>query len=102
MPKQRDWWLYGSIALLAYSILGFMHNGVKHQTCHGQHAGEAIKANEPDAVVVGGDGLDAGVVDHLKHRAEFHGGQTPRDPNMYFNRRAEVWGLMVEERDKSG
>jgi hypothetical protein len=54
--------------------------------------------HKPDAVVVDGDGLGAGVVDHLRSRNyiafEFHGGMTPRDPQMYFNRRAEVWGKM--------
>ena len=54
----------------------------------------------PDAVVVDGDGLGAGVVDQLQHRGygkglfEFHGSERPRDFNMYFNRRSEVWGLM--------
>jgi hypothetical protein len=61
---------------------------------------EIIEAEEPDAVVVDGDGLGAGVVDQLKHRGfgrklfEFHGGQRPDDVNKYFNRRAEAWGLM--------
>jgi hypothetical protein len=61
---------------------------------------EIIEAEEPDAVVVDGDGLGAGVVDQLKHRGfgrklfEFHGGAHPDDVNKYFNRRAEVWGLM--------
>ena len=61
---------------------------------------EIIEAEEPDAVVVDGDGLGAGVVDQLKHRGfgrklfEFHGGATPDDVNKYFNRRAEAWGLM--------
>lgn len=54
----------------------------------------------PDAVVVDGDGLGAGVVDQLKHQRydqdlfEFHGGSVPDDMNQYFNKRAEVWGLM--------
>jgi len=56
--------------------------------------------HSPDAVVVDGDGLGAGVVDQLGYRGyskglfEFHGGERPRDFNMYFNRRSEVWGLM--------
>ena len=56
--------------------------------------------HSPDAIVVDGDGLGAGVVDQLQHRGyskglfEFHGGERPRDFNMYFNRRSEVWGLM--------
>jgi hypothetical protein len=57
-------------------------------------------ATRADAVVVDGDGLGAGVVDQMRSRGyseglfEFHGGTTPRDPQMYFNRRAEVWGKM--------
>jgi hypothetical protein len=61
----------------------------------------------PDATVVDGDGLGAGVVDQLNARGygrrlfgqslfEFHGGSRPVNPNKYFNRRAEVWGLMGE------
>ena len=56
--------------------------------------------HSPDAIVVDGDGLGAGVVDQLQHRGyskglfEFHGGERPRDYNMYFNRRSEIWGLM--------
>lgn len=59
-----------------------------------------IQSEAPDAIVVDGDGLGAGVVDQLRYRGfkekvfEFHGGSTPRDPAAYFNRRAEVWGAM--------
>lgn len=63
---------------------------------------EFIEAERPDATVIDGDGIGAGVVDHLNHRGygitqgifEFHGGQAPRDSAKYYNRRAEVWGLM--------
>jgi hypothetical protein len=63
---------------------------------------EYIDREHPDAFVIDGDGIGAGVFDHLKHRGydrktllvEFHGGNTPQDPAMYFNRRAEVWGTM--------
>jgi hypothetical protein len=61
---------------------------------------EIIEAEDPDAVIVDGDGLGAGVVDQIKHRGfgrklfEFHGGGRPDDAAMYFNRRAEVWGAM--------
>jgi len=63
---------------------------------------EFIDEHAPDAVVVDGDGLGAGVVDQLKHRNygralhEFHGGATPNDVNKYFNRRAECWGLTLD------
>lgn len=63
---------------------------------------EFLKEHNPDATVVDGDGIGAGVIDHLKHQGfsdrlfEFHGGATPRDPAMYYNRRAEVWGAMRE------
>lgn len=63
---------------------------------------EYIDAERPDAFVVDGDGIGAGVFDYLKHRGydrktllvEFHGGATPKDPAKYFNKRAEVWGEM--------
>ena len=63
---------------------------------------EQMDIERPDATVIDGDGIGAGVIDHINHRGygrkyplfEFHGGATPRDPQMYFNRRAEVWGLM--------
>ena len=51
-----------------------------------------------------GDGIGAGVVDQLRYRGygdrdglyEFHGGVRALDVNRYFNRRAEIWGLMGE------
>jgi hypothetical protein len=55
-----------------------------------------------DAWIVDGDGLGAGVVDQLEHRGykdhlfEFHGGEAAQDHSAYFNRRAEIWGLMRE------
>jgi len=61
---------------------------------------EFIEAEQPDATVVDGDGLGAGVVDILKHRNygrtlhEFHGGATASDCAMYYNVRTEVWGWM--------
>ena len=63
---------------------------------------EYIDAERPDAFVVDGDGIGAGVFDYLKHRGydrqtllvEHHGGATPKDPAKYFNKRAEVWGEM--------
>jgi len=65
---------------------------------------ECWKQEKPDAVIVDGDGIGAGVVDQLRYRGygdrdglhEFHGGARPHDPNMYFNRRSETWGLMGE------
>jgi len=57
-----------------------------------------IRQEVPDAVVIDGDGLGAGVVDALQHRGyksfEFHGGATPLDVAAYYNKRAECWGLM--------
>jgi hypothetical protein len=61
---------------------------------------EAIGEEKPDAIVVDGDGIGAGVVDTLSHRGfrnkvvEFHGGGTANDAAAYYNRRAEIWGLM--------
>lgn len=54
---------------------------------------------KPDATVIDGDGLGAGVVDQLSHRGykerlfEFHGGTPANDSHTYLNRRSEVWGL---------
>jgi hypothetical protein len=59
-----------------------------------------IRLENPDATVVDGDGLGAGVVDGLQHRGyrifEFHGGASPGDFAAYYNRRAECWGLLRE------
>jgi hypothetical protein len=60
---------------------------------------EVIGGEKPDAVVVDGDGLGAGVIDNLNHRGfgqrlfEFHGGAPANDAAAFYNRRAEVWGL---------
>jgi hypothetical protein len=62
----------------------------------------AIESERPDATVVDGDGLGAGVVDQLRHRGfgtglhEFHGGARAFDADAHFNRRAECWALMAE------
>ena len=61
----------------------------------------------PRMTVIDGDGVGGGVVDYvnmtmkewLKNNApcrvdEFHGGSSPGDGFMYYNRRAEVWGKM--------
>jgi hypothetical protein len=59
-----------------------------------------IERENIDAVVVDSDGIGAPVVDQLIARGfgrkchEFHGGHPANDANAYFNRRAEVWGLM--------
>ena len=81
-----------------------------------------IIEEEPRCVIIDGDGIGGAVADCLramlpkmnqprrewpdtplarwfeKHPwfsvQEFHGGYKPCDPFMYFNRRAEVWGLM--------
>lgn len=47
-------------------------------------------------------GLGAGVVDRLREMGygqtvvPVNGGERPMDPNKYFNKRAEMWGLMKE------
>ena len=54
----------------------------------------------PEATVVDGDGIGGGVIDNVKGRGfgnrlfEFHGGASADDSNMYYNKRAEVWGWM--------
>jgi phage terminase large subunit len=61
----------------------------------------AIESEKPDAIVVDGDGLGAGVVDQLRHRNfgtglfEFHGGARAFDSDAYYNRRCEIWSLMA-------
>lgn len=64
----------------------------------GERVIEWIGKESPSATVIDGDGLGVGVIDHLSHRGyrtiEFHGGGRPNDASAYFNRRAEVWGLM--------
>jgi hypothetical protein len=65
---------------------------------------EYIDEEKPQAFVVDGDGVGAGVFDYLKHRGydrktllvEFHGGAIPNDQGKYFNKRAEAWGEMRE------
>ena len=54
----------------------------------------------PDATVVKGDGMGAGVVNQIKFRGfgqrlfEFHGAEKANDSAKYFNRRAECRGMM--------
>ena len=59
---------------------------------------------EPDAIVIDGDGIGGAVVDLVRRRnfhrregkdilTEFHGAGAAHDPKIYYNRRAEVWGL---------
>lgn len=63
---------------------------------------EAIDREQPEAVVIDGDGIGGAVFDYIKARGydrktllfEFHGGATPIDQHKYFNKRAEVWGMM--------
>lgn len=64
---------------------------------------EAIEREKPDGVVIDGDGIGGAVVDYLTARGygskqgmalvEFHGGAAATDPNKYFNRRTEIWGM---------
>jgi hypothetical protein len=50
--------------------------------------------------VIDGDGIGGAVIDQLRALGfvsklfEFHGGAAPNDPQMYFNKRTEVWGWM--------
>lgn len=64
---------------------------------------EQIDEHEPDAIVIDGDGIGGAVVDLLRRHnygmrdgrdiiTEFHGGASANNAQMYFNRRAEVWG----------
>ncbi len=61
---------------------------------------EEINKWNPAAVVIDGVGLGAGVVDRVAQLGyghlitELNGGSKPFDPIVYFNKRAECWGLM--------
>jgi hypothetical protein len=61
---------------------------------------EFIKSESPDATIVDGIGVGAGVVDQLKYRGytqklfEYAPNGTAEKSAAYFNRRAELWGLM--------
>lgn len=61
-----------------------------------------VEEVRPDAVVVDGDGIGAGVIDNLKFRGygdnlfEYRGGMPADDSVRYFNRRAESWGRAKE------
>lgn len=64
------------------------------------HVDDFIQKENPDAVVVDSDGIGAPVFDQLKFRGygrlavEYHGGKPAHKVAAYFNRRAEIWGLM--------
>lgn len=86
-----------------FEILGCFRGLDTNQTT--DQVVERIKNHLPDAIVIDGDGIGGAVVDQLKglgykspafHVHEFHGGAQPLDPNMYFNKRTEVWGWMKE------
>ena len=63
---------------------------------------ERIESERPDAVVVDGDGIGAGVIDNLRFRGygdnlhEYRGGMPADDPVRFFNRRAESWGKLKD------
>lgn len=63
---------------------------------------EAIGVWKPAAVVIDGVGIGAGVVDRVCQLGyshivtELNGGSAPIDGITYFNKRAEVWGLMKD------
>jgi len=61
---------------------------------------EEIDDYQPDAVFIDGVGVGAGVVDRVKQLRpsaniiEVNAGATPSNPEKYFNKGAEMWGLM--------
>lgn len=82
------------------------HRGIDTQEL-GARVVQTIKAENPRACVIDGDGVGGGVYDYVEHHladwmkahpaftlVEFHGGSTPIDSYMYYNKRAECWGLM--------
>src|SRR6185369_4050781 len=66
----------------------------------GQSRVSRQREHNPDAVVVDSDGIGNTVFDQLKFHSygrllyAFHGGKPANNAARYFNRRAEVWGLM--------
>jgi hypothetical protein len=62
---------------------------------------EAIKKYDPRAVNVDAVGIGAGVIDRLRQLGygsiifEVLGGDPARDPLVYYNKRAELWGDML-------
>lgn len=89
-----------------YSAILSKHRGLDTVQV-AERAIEWIIKEQPDAVVVDGDGLGAGVVDQIRVRGygqklfEFHGGATASDPQKYFNKIAECWGLMRDWLDNA-
>jgi hypothetical protein len=61
---------------------------------------EHLKLENPDAGIIDTVGVGAGVFDTVKHFGygdrlfEWHPNERPRDPQTYFNVRAECWGDM--------
>lgn len=62
---------------------------------------EFMGKDKYDAIIIDGDGLGSGVIDHIKFRGfsarvfEFNN-RAANDATAYFNRSAECWGLMRE------
>jgi hypothetical protein len=61
---------------------------------------EFLKSEAPDATIVDGIGVGAGVVDQLRYRGytqrlfEYAPGAKAENGSTYFNRRSELWGMM--------
>lgn len=57
-----------------------------------------IGRTNPDAVMIDGGGVGGGVVDRLKQMGykviEVQSGEKANEPDKYFNKRCEMWGLM--------
>jgi hypothetical protein len=63
---------------------------------------QAQESEAPDATVIDEDGVGGPVLDIMRYRGfkkglyGFRGGQEAQRPDLYYNRRAECWGLMKE------
>ena len=103
-------------------VLGRMRGASVAETAH--RVADDIIETSPRCCIIDGDGIGGGVVDMLRSwlprpnqprkewpdtrlakwfssnpwftLQEFHGAVPPADPFMWFNKRAEVWGLMRE------
>jgi hypothetical protein len=93
----------GRLAEICGGKLNGIFYGIDTQKLGGR-VQEAIDREQPNAVVIDGDGIGGSVYDFLKARGydrktlliEFHGGSTPSDPHKYLNKRAEIWGDMKD------
>jgi hypothetical protein len=81
----------------ARSIHPFRYKGLNTMQLASQVA-KISRTHHPDYVFVDGGGVGGGVVDRLRELGfkviEVQASEKPEDPDMYLNKRAEMWGKM--------